>query len=79
MTPVQCRAARGLLRWSIVRLSGLTDVPTSAISKFEVGAKPLTGGRQDVIRAALEAAGVIFVAENDEGPGLSLRKERASG
>lgn len=28
------------------------------------------------IRAALEAAGVIFVAENGEGPGVRLRKGR---
>jgi hypothetical protein len=26
------------------------------------------------IRAALEAAGVIFVAENGDGPGVRLRK-----
>jgi len=27
------------------------------------------------MRAALEAAGVIFVAENGEGPGVRLRKQ----
>jgi hypothetical protein len=28
----------------------------------------------DTIRAALESAGVIFVEENGEGPGVRLRK-----
>jgi hypothetical protein len=27
-------------------------------------------------RTALEAAGVIFIAENGEGPGVRLRKDR---
>jgi hypothetical protein len=27
------------------------------------------------IRTALEAAGVIFIDENDEGPGVRLRKK----
>ena len=28
----------------------------------------------DLVRAALELAGVIFVEENGEGPGVRLRK-----
>jgi hypothetical protein len=32
----------------------------------------------NAIRAALEAAGVIFVEENVEGPGVRLRKATAS-
>ena len=31
----------------------------------------------DDLRDALEAAGVIFVAENGDGPGVRLRKEKA--
>jgi hypothetical protein len=39
----------------------------------------LNSGTQCVnkIRAAIEAAGVIFVEENGEGPGVRLRKARA--
>lgn len=29
-----------------------------------------------VMRAALETAGVIFIAESGEGPGVRLRKDR---
>ncbi len=32
-----------------------------------------------VVRSALEAAGVIFVAENGEGPGVRLKKVRDEG
>ena len=31
------------------------------------------------IRTALEAAGVIFVDENNEGPGVRLRKAHGQG
>jgi hypothetical protein len=33
----------------------------------------------DMIRAALEAAGVIFIDENGEGPGVRLKKPAPSG
>lgn len=32
----------------------------------------------DAIRAALEAAGVVFLAENGNGPGVALRKDVAA-
>lgn len=35
---------------------------------------PISDESIAAIRAALEAAGVIFVAENGEGPGVRLRK-----
>jgi hypothetical protein len=31
------------------------------------------------VRAALESAGVIFVEENGEGPGVRLRKTKPGG
>ena len=37
--------------------------------------RPVTTGESpSAIRAALESAGVIFVEENGEGPGVRLRK-----
>jgi hypothetical protein len=35
----------------------------------------LSPGNLAAIRAALEAAGVIFIDENGEGPGVRLRKK----
>jgi hypothetical protein len=42
--------------------------------RFEVGETVPLARTIDAICTALEAAGVIFVAENGEGPGVRLRK-----
>ncbi|MGJ0507622.1 MAG: helix-turn-helix domain-containing protein [Methylocystis sp.] len=68
------RAARGLVNWSVRELSERSGVHRNTITNFETGK---SGGDEttiSAIRAALEAAGVIFVAENGEGPGVRLRK-----
>jgi transcriptional regulator with XRE-family HTH domain len=72
------RAARALLGWSQVELSTAAGVSLPTIKRLEPGDGALTGSHQtiDAIRRALEAAGVIFVPENGEGPGVRLRKER---
>jgi len=41
------------------------------------GKPPASAEALAAIRAALEAAGVIFVAENGDGPGVRLRKGKA--
>lgn len=40
----------------------------------DVGILDLGGLQLSLVRAALERAGVIFIAENGEGPGVRLRK-----
>jgi predicted transcriptional regulator len=72
----QVKAARSLLDWSqsdLVKASGVSE-PT--IKRLEAGTGDL-GGRADTIErivTALEAAGVIFIPGNGEGPGVRLRK-----
>ncbi|ATQ70239.1 XRE family transcriptional regulator [Methylosinus trichosporium OB3b] len=65
--------ARTALSLSVKQLADLADVSTNTVSRLEAGEelKPRTVA---AIRAALESAGVIFVAENGEGPGVRLRK-----
>ena len=68
------RAARGLLNWSVRDLSESAGVHRNTITNFETGKSggdPVVIGR---LVGALEAAGVIFVDENGEGPGVRLRK-----
>jgi hypothetical protein len=43
---------------------------------FERGARSPHGTTLEALQQALEAAGVIFIAENGEGPGVRLKKER---
>ena len=45
------------------------------IRKFENEQATPQRASLHVMRAALEAAGVIFIAENGEGPGVRLRKQ----
>lgn len=64
------RVATGL---GIRELAGLADVSPNTISRLERG-EELRAATIDAIQAALEAAGVIFLAAGDEGPGVRLRK-----
>ena len=74
MTPAQCRAARGLIRWTqpgLAKAAGVSDV---TVRKFENDQATPQRTSLDVMRRAFEAAGVIFIETNGEGPGVRLRK-----
>ncbi|MGO9774864.1 MAG: hypothetical protein ACLPSW_35950 [Roseiarcus sp.] len=47
------------------------------IRNFEGGKSSPINSTLEVLRRALESAGVIFVEENGEGPGVRLRKGRS--
>jgi hypothetical protein len=51
------------------------SVPTVKRIERELGAK-VSDEAREAVRQALEKAGVIFVEENGEGPGVRLRKRR---
>jgi hypothetical protein len=75
LTPGQVRAARRLLGWSRVKLSFRIGVShATAIGHYEDGKGQSRYLDLHAVRAVLEAAGVIFVEENGEGPGVTLRK-----
>ena len=74
LTSAQSRAARGLLDWSQTELGGRSNLSESTIRDFEKGRRLPSPNNLAAVRAALEAAGVIFVEENGEGPGVRLRK-----
>ncbi len=66
--------ARAALNWSLADLSEAAGVHRNTISNFETGRFAGSQAALDAIRAALEAAGVIFIEENGGGPGVRLRK-----
>ena len=76
MTPAQCRAARALVDWSQQDLAEAAKVGNATIRNFEAGRSAPQHSTLQVLCSALESAGVIFVAENGEGPGVRLRKAR---
>ena len=74
LTPTQCRAARALLGWSQQDLANRAAVGIVTVHQLEKGLSQTRRATLDVIRRALEAAGVEFIDENGGGPGVRLRK-----
>jgi transcriptional regulator with XRE-family HTH domain len=74
VTPAQSRAARGLVDWSQSDLGGRSNLSESTVRDFEKGRRIPGPNNLAAIRAAFEAAGVIIIEENGEGPGVRLRK-----
>jgi transcriptional regulator with XRE-family HTH domain len=74
LTNAQLRAARGLVNWTTRDLAEKTSVHRNTISAFESGKSSPNSATLQTLARALEAAGVIFVEENGEGPGVRLRK-----
>ena len=72
---IQCRAGRALLGWSQDDLEVAAKVAKKTIADFEREARQPQARTLEAIRTALEAAGVLFITENGEGPGVRLRKD----
>lgn len=73
MTPVQMRMARAALGWGVRDLADQAGVTANTVSRIETGAD----AKQSTVaalKAALEAGGVEFIAENGGGAGVRLRK-----
>ncbi len=74
ITPEQCRMARAALHIGVRDLAELAKISAMTITRFENGQ---SGGQAETVRKlqkAFEGAGVIFIAENGEGPGVRLKK-----
>ena len=75
-TPDQLRAARALLNLTQGQVSELAGLSTMTIKRAEgAGQPPASPAAIATIQAALEEAGVEFIAENGQGVGVRLRKE----
>jgi transcriptional regulator with XRE-family HTH domain len=69
----QVRAARALIGWSQSKLADAAGVPVSIVERLETGAAdPVADEAIDKLRAALEAAGVVFIPKNGGG-GIGVR------
>ena len=80
LTSEQIRAARALLRWEQKSLAEASSVSLATIKRLEGKPGALVAHQPtiDALSRALEAAGVIFIETNGEGPGVRLRKAGAS-
>jgi transcriptional regulator with XRE-family HTH domain len=71
MLPAQCRAARALLNWNQEKLAAAAQVSVNTVRNFEQEKSAPQRSTLDVIRRALEAAGVEFT--NGDRPGVRLK------
>jgi transcriptional regulator with XRE-family HTH domain len=74
--PAQMRMARAALNWSLADLAEAAGVHRNTISNFETGRYAGDPDKIAAMRKALEKAGIVFVEENGEGPGVRLKKRR---
>lgn len=77
ITGAQMRAARALVRWRAEDLAAAAKLGVATVRRAEAedGRTSLTAANEAAIIMALEAAGVIFIAENGDGPGVRLAKQ----
>jgi len=72
----QCRAGRALLNWSAQALADAAKTGVATVRRFESG-QPVQITSIETMQAALENAGVIFVADSEPSPtggaGVRLR------
>jgi transcriptional regulator with XRE-family HTH domain len=74
----QIRAARALIGCSQAKLAEKAGVPVSTINALETAAPDrAASGAIDKVRAALEAAGVIFLSKEEGGGGIGVRLHEA--
>ncbi|TJW57452.1 MAG: helix-turn-helix transcriptional regulator [Mesorhizobium sp.] len=77
LTSAQCRAARALIEWSRDQLADASKVAVRTIVDFERNAREPREVTKDALCRALDAAGVVFLADGElveGGPGVRLRK-----
>ena len=75
MTADQLRAGRALLKWTVRDMAEKAGVTPNTVSRIENGGDAKASTLTEM-RAALETAGIEFIAENGGGAGVRFR-ERA--
>jgi hypothetical protein len=69
ISPIQCRAARALLDWTLRDLSSKSGVAVDTIRRHEKGAT-LHERTNQALRETLQKAGIVFLDDGIEGAGL---------
>ena len=70
----QVRAGRGLIGWSQGELADAAKLEPAVVAELEAAQRPADARTLEQIKAALEGAGVAFIAEDDGGAGVRLKR-----
>lgn len=68
--------ARAAIKWGVRDVAREAKVSPATVTRIESD-QPANASTLAAIRAALESAGVEFIAENGGGPGVRLKKKEA--
>lgn len=71
ITPAQCRAGRGLLKWTQGDLADKAGISIVTVRNFENDKTAPHKGTVVLLHQTLEAAGVVFI--DDNGGGVKLK------
>ncbi len=78
ITSEQIRGARAMLRWSAKQLAEQAGLSWPTVQRMEStqGVPSGLSKNLELVQRALEGAGIIFIDEDDEGPGVRLKKRK---
>ncbi len=71
----QVRMARAALGWGVRDVAKRAGIAANTVSRYENGADAM-GETLLKLQRTFEKAGITFIDENDEGPGVRLRNRR---
>ncbi len=74
LIPAQIRAGRSLVGWPARVLADQAGVHITTVQRIERSHSALRGSQKTMekIRRALEGAGVVFIGDDTDGPGVRL-------
>ncbi len=80
LIPAQIRAARGLVGWPARILAEQAGVHITTVQRIERAREIIRGSNRTLekIRRALETAGVVFVGDETDAPGVRLNLRGAT-
>ena len=74
VTSAQVRMARAALNWTVRDLADAASLHRNTITNIETGRYVGDSATLEKIATVLKRAGVEFIEDNGEGPGVRLRK-----
>jgi DNA-binding XRE family transcriptional regulator len=77
ITALQSKMARAALGWNTIDLAKAAEVSPTTVNQFEQGTTAPLRSTLAAIRRAFEDAGIIFIDEDEHGPGVRLASRRA--
>ena len=72
ITPAQIRGARGMLDWSMIDLARAAGVSVSTVKRIGDAQTVVLPGTLAMVQVALEAAGIEFLGDEENGRGMKL-------